>query len=439
LQAKTPIVNKNPFQNATRSGFRAGLFTATICGVIAGYAPPGVQADGLRNPPPGAFALARGAGKLAHVDDATAVFVNPANLLDLDSASISISPAFIDITRDIEADWGGSATTIDNLKVLGGVYAAFPGSSDNFAWGIGLSVPYGQSVVYEKDFAFKYLTPHFTELKLISVSPTIAYRISDSFSIGVGLDLMWSQLKLKQSYPWFLVTGDPTSEPGNMLFEATGTAVGGIIAFNWDINPDNRISFTYRPSFDISYDGDFTIDNLPAFAPAIGVTEQSEFRTSIEYPAIWSLGYGIELNEKWRLGLGVEHLEWSSFKTLELGVDNNSVLFPNTTLPQFWKDTWTYGVSGDYTASDLWTFRGGYWFLESPIPEQTQAPNLPESDFHLWSISAKRTFGRHGLELAYALLLYEDRVISDNIVPAFNGDYETTANIFHLTYSFDFK
>jgi long-subunit fatty acid transport protein len=33
---------------------------------------------------------------------------------------------------------------------------------------------------------------------------------------------------------------------------------------------------------------------------------------------------------------------------LDLDVGNNSVLFPSTTLPQYWKDTWTYGIAGDY-------------------------------------------------------------------------------------------
>ena len=409
-----------------------------VCATIAGFIPSVSQAEGLRNPPPGAFALSRLGGKLAHVDDATAVFVNPANLLDLESNSILIAPALIDIDRDVDADWGGSAGTIENLKVLGGLFAAFPGASDKFAWGIGISAPYGQSVVYEKDFAFKYLAPHFTELMLVSVSPTIAYKISDSFSIGVGLDLMWSRLRLRQSYPWQLVTGDPSSADGDMYFKAKGTAVGGIVAVNWDINPDNRISFTYRPAFDVSYKGDFWIDNLPSFAPALGVTENSDFRTKIDYPAIWTLGYGVELGEKWRLGIDVEHLEWSNFKTLELDVDNNSVLFPSTTLPQYWKDTWTYGIAGDYKASELWTFRGGYWFIETPIPTATLAPNIPEADINVWSVSARRTLGHHALELAYALLDYDFLVVKDNINPAFNGDYDMGAHVFHLTYSYSF-
>lgn len=417
----------------------APCLLATLVAVICTtFAMGTARAEGLRNPPPGSFAMARGLGRVTHVDDATAVFVNPANMLDLDSSAIAVTPAVVDIEREVDADWGGEASTIDNLKALGGVFAAFPGSSGNLAWGIGLSVPYGQSVVYDEDFDFKYLAPHFTELMVVSVSPAIAYRLNDSISVGASVDLMWSRLRLRQSYPWSAVTGDTASPDGDMYFKATDTAVGGIVALNWDINTAHRISVTYRPSFEVSYDGEFQINNLPAFAPALGVTETSDFRTSIEYPDIWTLGYGVELGDRWRLGIAVERLGWSAIETLELDVGNNAVLFPGTTLPQYWNDTWTWGVSGDYRASDSWTFSGGYWFIETPIPEWTQAPNLMESDIAMWSLGAKRKFGRHSLGLSFTLMLYDDRVITDNVVPAYNGSYDTTANIYQLTYSFSF-
>ena len=420
---------------------KAGLSTlaAAVSGLATLVVPLVVQAEGLRNPPPGAYAMSRGVARVARVDDATAIFLNPANLLDLDSKSVAFTPSVVDIEREVEADWGGEATTIDNLKLLGGFFAAFPGESDRFAWGIGVSVPYGQSVVYEKDFDFKYLTPHFTELMVISLSPSVAYRISDSISVGASLDLMWTRLKLHQRYPWKAITQDPASPDGAMKFSGEDTVIGGILALNWDLNENHRISLTWRPSFEAAYDGDFTINNLPLFAPALGVTEKSDFKTDIEYPDIWKLGYGVHLSEKWSLALAAEHVGWSSVDALELDVDNNAVLFPSTTLPLHWEDTWTWGVSGDYRASDLWTFSGSYWDIETPIPEYTMSPNLMESDIGLWSLGAKRQLGRHALDFSYTLMLYDKRTVTENLQPAYLGEYDTTASIYQLTWSYAFQ
>ena len=232
---------------SSKIGFLA--IVAAVSGMATVLAPLTLQAEGLRNPPPGAYAMSRGVARVARVDDATAIFLNPANLLDLDSKSVAFTPSVVGIEREVEADWGGQATTIDNLKMLGGFFAAFPGESDRFAWGIGVSVPYGQSVVYEKDFDFKYLTPHFTELMVISLSPSVAYRISDSVSVGASLDLMWTRLKLHQKYPWQAVSGDPSSPDGAMKFSGEDTVIGGILAVNWDLNENHRFSLTWRPSF----------------------------------------------------------------------------------------------------------------------------------------------------------------------------------------------
>ena len=60
-------------QTPFHTWIKPGLLTAMV---MAAFAPSGSQAEGLRNPPPGAFALSRSVGKLTHVDDATAVFVN---------------------------------------------------------------------------------------------------------------------------------------------------------------------------------------------------------------------------------------------------------------------------------------------------------------------------------------------------------------------------
>lgn len=410
-----------------------------LCGLFVLSYPIDTAGDGLRNPPPGAFGLSRGGGKIAHIDDASAAFINPANLVDLSESSFMIDPSFIHIDRQVDAANGASADTTDPLKVLGSLFLAYPSHDDRYAFALGLTVPYGQSVEYDDDFAFRFLTPHFTELKVISFSPTAAIKINDNVLVGVGIDLMWSELKLRQSFPWSAVTMNPSSPDGGMGLEATGYAIGGIVGFTWSINPRHRLAFTYRPPFDIDYSGDFDISNVPAPAAGIGVTPSSDFDTEINYPEIWTIGYGVQLTGKVRLGADVERLKWSDFKELELDVGNNSVLFPSTTIPQDFEDTWTAGISADWQLSQKWTVRGGYWRIETPIPKQTQAPNLPESDFHLLGIGAKRSAGRHAFELAYAALLYDDRDVSGNRVPAFDGSYDTTAHIVNLSYSYSWQ
>ena len=250
---------------------------------------------------------------------------------------------------------------------------------------------------------------------------------------------MWTPLKLHQKYPWQAITQDPASPDGAMKFSGEDTVVGGILALNWDLNENHRISLTYRPSFEADYDGDFTISNLPLFAPALGVTAKSDFKTAIEYPDIWKLGYGVHLSKKWSLALAAEHVGWSSVDALELDVDNNAVLFPSTTLPLHWEDTWTWGVSGDYRASGLWTFSGSYWAIETPIPEYTMSPNLMESDIGLWSLGVKRQLGRHALDFSYTLMLYDKRTVTENLQPAYLGEYDTTASIYQLTWSYAFE
>src|SRR6266542_3449551 len=51
--------------------------------------------EGFRNPPPGAFDLGRAGGRFAHVDDSSAVWNNPANLVDLSAPEAQFTPSVI--------------------------------------------------------------------------------------------------------------------------------------------------------------------------------------------------------------------------------------------------------------------------------------------------------------------------------------------------------
>lgn len=405
----------------------SGLLAVTVA---AGTA----TAEGLRNPPPGAFGLGRAGSRVAHVEDASAITHNPANLTDLDSLDTALSLMAVRISVDYEGV-SGTATTVDPWKYLPAMYAAMPLKDDRFAVGLGVHSPYGLSNEWDPDGAFRYTAPWFTELKTININPTFAWKINEQLSLGVGLDVMWSELRLKQLYPWALITGDPGAPEGELSAKGDGFGVGGNIGVTWRFADRHRLAATYRSQMEVDYDGDFNVSNFPGGFP-VGAPGSS-FGSSIKFPDIVSIGYGLEINDRVRVGADVEWLQFSNFKTLPLEVGAPPPLVP-TSVNQDWDNTFTFGIGGDWRVTDALTLRASYQYYMTPIPDETLSPTIPDSDQNVVTASIEYAWGRSRLELAYGLVLYKDRDITNNQNPAFNGHYEFSVHLITAGYRFTF-
>ncbi len=107
-------------------------------------------------------------------------------------------------------------------------------------------------------------------------------------------------------------------------------------------------------------------------------------------------------------------------------------------IPQNWKDTWTVGIAADWQCTDSCIVRAGYKFMESPIPDETHAPTLPDADRHLLTVGAGYKNDSHSLDIAYALSLFGDRDVSTSSNPVFNGEYDLTSHLLGLSYGYTF-
>ena len=154
----------------------------------------------------------------------------------------------------------------------------------------------------------------------------------------------------------------------------------------------------------------------------------------ITYPNIIGAGYGIVLGESVRLEANLEWLEWSSNKSLDADLGSNGKL----SIPQDWDNTITVSVGGDWQLDENWLLRAGYAFIESPIPDATMAPILPDADRHALSLGFGYTTGKHTVDVSYTFSIYDDRepTIAEN--PAFPGSYDIDSNLVGLTYSYLF-
>lgn len=436
-------MNRRNAPSITTSSFLPPTALATL-GILAAsgpFLPDIANAEGFRNPPPGTLNLGRAGGRLAHVDDSSAMAHNPANLLDLDHAEINFAPTVVYLEVEYDGPGGLNGQTKEPWKLLPNLFASTPLKDGVFALGLGITTPYGLGNEWEEKGAFgpggnlRYTSAYQADLKTINFNPTFAIKLHERLRLGVGVDVFWSELTLKQHYPWFLVTTNPSDPDGTAKAKGDGVGVGGNIGLTWLFTERQRLALTCRTPVAVNYEGDFTLNNVPAVLG--GGTLKSDFESRIEFPTIVGLGYGIQLTDTVRLGADFEWIEFSRFDKLPLDVENPAPGLP-TEVNEDWKNTFTIGLGGDWKFSPGWVFRASYQFYESPVPDKTYSPVIPDSNQHVFTVGLGYTYKRHSLEAAYGLDFYDKREITNNQQPAFNGDYEVNVHLLSFAYRFAF-
>jgi long-chain fatty acid transport protein len=400
--------------------------------LVAGQA----MANGFRNPPEGASALGRVGGKVALVDDATAVSHNPANMAEASNLQVMAAATILRTETEFTSA-RGSTTTDDPWKILPNFFATFPIVEGQFAGGLGITTPFGQSSVWDRDSIVGQMAPYMAQMTLVNANPSLAAKLGDRLAVGAGVDVYWSRLELKQNLPF-----------GRLRAKGEGEGVGGNVGVTLKVTPKQSLALTYRSPVSVNYNGDTGLDVVPPAARMQGITPNSDFDTDIEFPAVAVAGYGVQLTDSLKVEADVEWVQFSRYDALTLDSGNNNPLLHPVgdptpamaplTIRQDWKDIWTIGGGADWTFAEGWTFRAGYIYLPSPVPEETLAPTLPDANRHVVSVGLGFKRNQHALDLAYGLSLIEDRNIQSNQNPAFNGKYETTSQLFGVAYGYSF-
>jgi len=395
-----------------------------------------VGAEGFRNPPYSTFGLGRAGGRVAQVDDASAVQNNPANLVTLTNAEFEYTPSIVSIAFHFQSSTvAQSANTKEPWKVLPNLYYATPIQDGKLIFGLGITVPYGLAVKWDnKSSAFSQTTPgiwtfaaangapFYTRLTTVNVNPTLAWKMSDNVSIGLGLDVMGSDLEFRQYVA-----------PGGWWAKAYGIGIGAGAngAITWQMTDRQRIAVSIRSPMDVKYHGHLRQTGSPSG------NISSSFDSEIKYPAILDLGYGWQVTPTVRVESDLELIEFSRFQTLPVRVGNNPYI-PSQNIPEHWRDTYTVGVAGDWQVAPHWMLRGGYQFYETPVPEMTFSPTIPDANQNVITVGVAYEHGRHTFEAAYGYDFYDTRHIQSNQNPNFIGTYTFNLHLFSLAYHYKF-
>lgn len=393
-----------------------------------------LHAEGFRSPTIGAAGLGGSGGRIVFVDDASAVAHNPANLVALPGWEASIEPTLAYHSVDFRSPEGGRAETRDPWKPMPHLFVGGPVLADRVALGLGVTVPYGLSVDWGDGGALRYHAAHYVDLKSFQFNPTVAVRLAPTLQVGAGLEAMWSEVELRQFYPWALAAGIPGLPDGEIRAKGDGVGWSGNFGVTWNFLPRHWLAATVRAPMDVDYDGDLRVSNVPGVP---GGRVDGSFGTQMAFPTVVAAGYGIELSGRVRVEANVEWLEFSRFRTMPLEVAPGLPGLP-TEIVHRWKDTVTAGIAARWELGRGWRARFGYQWFESPVPDYTFSPSIPDSDQHVLTVGVRYQTGRHRFEVAYAPVFYLDREIRSNQVDAFVGKYTFQVHLISAGYGFSF-
>ena len=427
-----------------------------------------VLAEGFRILDHGAGPTGQGAAFSAQADDASAVHYNPAGMTQLKGIHFSVGTLLIgakvrfhsDLGPTVNGNFGGTMLNpppstlflTADLPSLG--LSKFP----NWTLGFGITTPYALQVEYPDD---SVISPVLTmaALPLIDLTPTVAYRLNDYISLGAGLDIYTfasflgeGQAEIQQN----AAPGNGFGIPAGTGLEANGTDTG--VGFNFSLlwtpfrnaqdKPLLNLGFVYRHGADLDLKGDFLA----------GGNRLATARTTLELPNIytWAIaGWPIRnAAREWKIEVDIDYADWTDFQNLNLNLSNGATI-PQ---PRNYGDAWIVMVGTEYTLLNPaflpnWNLamRTGYVYSETPVPTRTFDPANPDSDFHAFSVGLGfhchkqgkflgilpcDTFGAKsmGLDLAYQILLYDERTITNNQQFLLNGDWDFTIHVGAITF-----
>lgn len=418
----------------------------TMPSVAAGLAllaaAPMAQAAGFGIYEQGARALGTAGAFTARADDPSSIYFNPAGLAHLDGKSLLVSPNLLYYASEFAGvdpapGFGVTEETEGQFFPPFSLYYGH-GIDSKFAAGIGIYTPYGLQVEWEDPDTYTGRTiSTFSRITPFYFVPTVAWSPTPSFRIGAGAQLVLSTVELRRHLQAYNPLDDVTEDIGTVALESDNGFGAGFNAGVqwWPADGIWRLGATYRSKVDIDYEGAADFDQTPTgnavfdaivattFPPDQGVA------TSVAFPAQASLGVAHMFGPSLVAEVNANWTQWSSFDRLDL--EFLATPAANQSVPEDWDDVFNLRTGLEYRrdGTSPWTWRGGYYFDESPQPTEGVGPLLPDADRHGLTAGLGWQSGGGSTAIdAYALYIISPERSTEGINrDGYNGTYQGTS------------
>ena len=296
-----------------------------------------------------------------------------------------------------------------------------------WAWGIGAFVPAGFGASYGV-LNNPLFGPNLTRSigAMGKLLPGLSYRATDRLSIGITVGVAISDVELHG--PLFLQQGPLAGLPAIVNLQGIGVAPTGSLGMQYQLTPDDVIGATYTEQTNFNLAGGAETTLLIPGLGATGADFDSKIR--MKWPRSVAVGIKHSFCPHRRIAADVIWYDWAhAFNQVDLQFYNpTNPLTPlpiKDALPLNWTNSVSLRLGYEWQPTDLETWRVGYTYHGSPVPDSTLNPYLDGVLEHGFSVGYSRQMRRAVLNLAYQYNFGKQRNVGTSALVG--GQFDNTS------------
>ncbi len=390
-------------------------------------------------------------------NDLSSMFWNPAATGMFTGMNSSSNITAVVVDTNMHADpssllvsLGGMGTESGGISDPGFVPASYFNYQVNDRLFLGMAINSPFSFTTKPDNVNWAGSPFATTSKVISFNfnPTVAYKISDTLTVGAGLQIEYFDVTLKSGANPALV--NPFNQavilpplPGRTV-EGDDWGVGATAGIVWKPVAGTQIGIGYRSAVDIGLSGKCSGYGLSNASVPISPLDPSGCLTNpnvaadLTLPDMVSFGVRQNLSNQLAFMGTVEWTRWSSLGTIDINNASNGKTVDK--FPLNYEDGWFFSGGLEYSYDPSNTFRFGVAWEKAPTTDAERRVSLPDAD-RLWlSVgSSHKLSEKASIDLAYTHIIIDDASICEleaNNCALLKVDAESKANIVSAAFKY---
>jgi long-chain fatty acid transport protein len=403
---------------------------AWLAGVaaISLVAATGAQAGGFINQSQSTVFNGMGyAGYAAPGTSPSTMFLNPATMTEFRSITTenNFSGVF-PVTKITGTGATGSSTPSGDI----GQDALVPSSyfilpwTDSVSVGLSINSPFGLTTKPDLPWGGQ-LNSTTTKARTYTFTPSIAYKLSESVSLGFGIQAQY----FSATFLGDSTVTVPNTAVDNAGFKGNGWGVGFTSGLTWKPMAGTAIGIGYRSGINQKIEGSYVaVPTSP-----LAALNNSSIEGTLKLPDRLNLSLRQAVTPDIDVLGSVEWHNWSRIGTAALsGPLVAAAPASLRSIPFNYKDAWFFALGTEYKYSRDLTLRGGVAYELAPIKTEVRTTRLPDNN-RLW-LSAGASYKlteRFTVNASYSRVMVKDADIKI-ASPAYTGQSKAHVDILSL-------